>query len=342
MSNNAQPTTPDEQYIAFNKLAQGNINTQLILISVKLKLPKLLADGPKTLSGLTKETGSHGHTLARFLRGMCTLNLVNEVEPNVYEKGPFLDLVYSVQGPGFGETAYQSWEKSIHTVTTGKPAWDEVFGLSFYKYLDENPQISHSFDQWNANSAFFMELLTDQYPFERFKTLVDIGGGQGGFLINLLKKSPTMQGTLFDREETINNTLKSLKDANLETTLKSRLSTQPGSFFESVPQGADGYTICRVLLNWNDEQVVDILKTCRQSMTKDSKLVIVDFYIPQPDDPSYAFMVANDLNLLVNFGGGLRTKSQWCDLASAAGLAVEDFLTASSSPLFLMETCIEA
>ena len=153
----------DEKYFQFNKLAQGNINTQLILLSVKLGLPALLSDGPKTLSQLSEANQAHRPTLARFLRGMCTLGLVEEVSEQLFGKGILLDLVYSVNGPGFGETAYQAWEKSLHSVKTGEPAWDQVFGQSFYQYLDNNPSQSHLFDNWNANSTFFMDLLIGQY-----------------------------------------------------------------------------------------------------------------------------------------------------------------------------------
>jgi hypothetical protein len=73
-------------------------------------------------------------------------------------------------------------------------------------------------------------------------------------------------------------------------------------------------------------------------MSNSSKLIIVDFYIPTADDPAFDHMVTHDLNLLVNFGGGLRTTDQWCSLIEAAGLSISNTLTAQSSPLFLMET----
>ncbi|NQZ12276.1 MAG: hypothetical protein HRT35_34420, partial [Algicola sp.] len=262
---NSDTEGPSPQNMAlFGDFAKGYINTQLLLLSARLQLPEILSHGAKSLHELTLQTQCDGPVLKRFLRGMVSLELVKEIEHDLYDKGPLLCMVNNLLGPGFDETSYQSWSKAMHTLKTGKPGWNEAFGQSFYDYLDQHPQKSQEFDQWNANSLFYLDTILNQYDFGQFKTLVDLGGGSGSFLIKLLEENPHLHGTIFDREEVIKNTNEVIKGAGPVA----RIQTQPGSFFDKVPNGADAYTICRVLLNWDDNQVIDILKNCKAAMNQ--------------------------------------------------------------------------
>ncbi|NQZ10409.1 MAG: hypothetical protein HRT35_24920, partial [Algicola sp.] len=96
----------------------------------------------------------------------------------------------------------------------------------------------------------------------------------------------------------------------------------------------------RVLLTWDDTQVIDILKNFKPGINQTSKLLILDFCIPGADHPAYPSMVANDLNLLVNFGGASRTTEQWYHVVESAGLKIQKFDTAPNSVLFLLEAVI--
>ncbi|MCJ8270294.1 MAG: hypothetical protein MJK04_12935 [Psychrosphaera sp.] len=326
-------TTPTDQDIAdVGNLVNGYINTQLLYISKKLRLIELLADGSKSLDELTELTQCPKTTLVRFLRGMCALRLLSEADGQ-YNQGPLLNMASACLAPGFDHTSYQSWDKVMHTVQTGEPAWDQVFGQSFYDYLDDNPEQSAAYDQWNDSSALWLDPLISQYDFTQFNRLVDLGGGKGRFISKVLNANPALQGGVLDRPEVIENTKVALKDSPLQ----SRITTYPGSFFDSVPNDADGYSLCRVLLNWSDEHTINILKTCAKSMDASSKLLIFDFFIPQPDEPGYKNIVINDLIMLVNYGGRARTLAQWQQVIEAAGLKQQQFLTAPGSALFLME-----
>lgn len=338
-----QTTTPSDQLIGdFNQLALGYINTQLLLICAKLKLPELLETGPKSLQTLAEKTDCDSNALKRFLRGLCAIKVLERVDENSYEKTPLLAGVNGMLTPGFGETSYQAWENAMVTVKTGKPAWQQTFGQSFYDYLDSHPQHSHDFDRWNANSTGCMDPLISRYNFGQFKTLIDLGGGQGNFMLKVLAQFETVQGTIFDREEVITKTAQTIRcTSKISAELANRIQLQAGSFFDSIPPGADAYSLCRVLLNWNDEQVLDILKRCVEAMNKTSRLLILDFFIAEPGHPSHAFSVANDLNLMVAFGGGSRSSEQWHDLVARAGLTVQSLVSTPPSPAFLLEAVVD-
>ena len=54
-----------------------------------------------------------------------------------------------------------------------------------------------------------------------------------------------------------------------------------GDFFASVPAGADGYLLSRILRDWDDDDAVRILATCRAAMQPSSRLLVVEAVIPE-------------------------------------------------------------
>lgn len=322
---------------AYNRLIHGYIHSQLLWLCTQLDLPSVLSQGTKNLTQLSQITQCPASILKRFLRGMCGLGLVSEVESEVYAKGPLMGFVSAVEIPSFDQRSYAAWGKVLDTVKSGEPAWDKVFGQSFYQYLDDNPAASQAFDWWNADSNGFLDSLIEQYDFSRFDSIVDLGGGQAALLLKLLQSYPALKGIVFDRQEVIDNTDSVLADSPPPADLTARLSTQAGSFFQQLPPNADAYILSRVLLNWHQDKVIEILRNTKQAMKTGSSLLIFDFYLPAPEHPAYMTMVTNDLNQLINFGGGLRTIAQWQALVESVGLKVTQFTTCESFPLFLLE-----
>jgi hypothetical protein len=96
-----------------------------------------------------------------------------------------------------------------------------------------------------------------------------------------------------------------------------------GDFFAGVPGGADRYLLANVLHDWDDERAVAILARCRQAMPADGRVLIIERLIP--DDPGQAVpTLLSDLNMLVVTGGRERTKAEYGDLLTAAGLKLNE------------------
>jgi ubiquinone/menaquinone biosynthesis C-methylase UbiE len=184
--------------------------------------------------------------------------------------------------------------------------------------------------------VLYLDPLLALYDFAQFNKMADLGGGWGGFLIKVLQNNPQLEGILFDRPEVLANTAKAIESCDVSQ----RITTVGGSFFEQIPSGADCYSLCRVLLNWNDQQAVEILSNCKKVMQPGAKLLILDFCIPDPEHPSYPVLVNNDLNLLMTLGGASRTTEQWQGLVEAAGLKVQNLHMAPSALLFLLEATL--
>jgi hypothetical protein len=77
-----------------------------------------------------------------------------------------------------------------------------------------------------------------------------------------------------------------------------------------------------VLFNWNREDRLRLLRSCRRAMLATSRLLVVEMMMPEPGDPVRKRLAAFDLNLWLTWGGGVPTRDEWERLFSDAGLAL--------------------
>ena len=113
------------------------------------------------------------------------------------------------------------------------------------------------------------------YDFSQFKTITDVGGGQGMFLSTILKENPNQHGILFDLPNVIENAKKTYWKSSTNSkgvsnfSLLSRCKLIEGNFFKSIPSGSDCYMIKNVILNWDDESASYYLEKLFASYEKD-------------------------------------------------------------------------
>ena len=98
----------------------------------------------------------------------------------------------------------KAWNGLIHTVKTGEPGFDYIFGKSSFEWFEKNPEERSVLDQGQAAKAIgFSNAVIEAYDFSNFTTICDIGGGQGSFLLQLLAKYPEIVGCVADLPEAV-------------------------------------------------------------------------------------------------------------------------------------------
>ena len=111
-----------------------------------------------------------------------------------------------------------------------------------------------------------------------FKTIVDIGGGNGDVLKAILTAKDDAEGILFDLPSVVDRA----KSAFANTSVVGRVSFESGNFFsDQIPDGGDAYVLHRVLVDWGDEQSVHLLKRCRSAMSEDGRVLTVEKIISE-------------------------------------------------------------
>ena len=164
------------------------------------------------------------------------------------------------------------------------------------------------------------------YDFSSIARLIDVGGGYGELLCAILKACPSLRGAIFDLPRCAEGAKRQLSDAGLSD----RGEFISGSFFESVPSGADAVIMKSIIHDWDDERSVKILQNCRSALAAGGKLLLVERIMPEMPEANaeHCSITLSDLNMLRGPGGSERTESEYRDLLSKSGFKMTRVLPA--------------
>ena len=209
-----------------------------------------------------------------------------------------------------------AWGSLLTAVRTGTSAYHEVFGRPFWEDLQAHPDIAASFDALMGPAGHGTPdpdvLVTGAW--ESVHTVVNVGGGTGSLLAEILRARPTVHGTLVDLPTTVARSGEVFQAAGVA----GRVTTVGQSFFDPLPSGADLYVLKNVLADWPDREARAILRRCAEASGPGGRVVVIGgVSTDENDHPS------PELLMLVLVGGKARSLAEFRQLARAAGLDVE-------------------
>jgi hypothetical protein len=320
------------------QMATGYWVSQAIYVAAKLGIADLLKDGPQSCVALATATGADAVSLFRLMRALASVGVFSHVYGDRFALSRLAEnLQTEVHGSlramviTIGEIHYQACGNLLHSIRTGSPAFNNVFGASLFDYLQQNVDAADAFNQGMANvSSVLAYAVLMAYDFAGISSIVDIGGGQGKLLEKILKFSPNTRGTVFDTAPTIERAKQQLGN----DAWSRRCSYVTGDFFTSVPQ-ADAYILCGVVHDWDDSRAITILRNCRRAMAEKGRVLLVDMVVPDTDAVSFSKLL--DLNMLAMTGGRERTKAEFRALLDAA-----DYKLTRIIPTMAPQSVIEA
>lgn len=262
------------------KLLYGYKATQCLYVAAKLNLADYLQSGRKNISELSVLTNTKPEPLCRVLRCLASLGVFNEEAEGVFSlnqpaEGLLSDSENTMKDFVVlcGEELYRSAGDLLYSVKTGLPAFDHIYGMTHWQYLDANPDKAKIFhNALGKGTEPMLREIIGNYDFSSYTNIIDVGGGSGHFLCEILSQYSKSHGTVFD----LGNAKKPALDHISEKKLSDRCSMVTGDFFESVPFGGDLYLLKVVLHDWDDRSASLILQSCRKAMSKNSKLLIID------------------------------------------------------------------
>src|SRR6266540_14491 len=221
------------------------------------------------LGDLAECAGADPDALARMLRHLVQHGVFTEPRPGQFAVNQTAALLLDLEG--FGGRMDLAFTGLAHTVRTGEPAWEQVFGQPFWAYLDANPAISASFDAIMAvddgNAA-----VAGGYDWTTVRHVADIGGGTGTLIAEVLRRNPRLRGTLVDLPETAARARQYLAGLGLDD----RCEVVGQSFFDPLPAGADAYLLSRVIHDWDDAAASAILRRCAQAAGSTGRVLVIE------------------------------------------------------------------
>jgi hypothetical protein len=335
-----QNTLPDVSAAAtLRQLIMGFRITQLIYVAAKLGLADRMEHELQTPQQLAHAVGAEPRALYRLLRALASLGLFVETDEGAFALTPLAQLLQTNVAGSLRSLAllygeewlWQAYGGMLYSVQTGRPAFEQALGQPLYDYLHDHPDAAVLFNEaMSAYSAQEAAAILAAYDFCGVSTVVDVGGGHGALLAALLHEHPHLSGIVFDLAPVVADAQRQLADAGLAA----RATCVAGNFFDALPSGGDVYLLKSVLHNWDDAAALRILRTCREAMAQQARLLVVERVIPLGNTTAEAKLF--DINMLVVAGGQERTEREYGALFQAAGFNLTRTI-ATGSPLSLVE-----
>lgn len=335
----AAPAPPTSS-MALIRLMSGLWISQLIYVIAKLGIPDLLREGPRSAEELAAKTGTHAPSLYRVLRALTTVGVLFEDERGNFYLTPLsLHLRSEVHGSlrsmaiMFGEPwHWDVWGSLLHSVRTGQPAFEHVHGMGTYEYVTEHADVAAVYDSaMTSITRQTASAIAEGYDFDGVKTIVDIGGGHGTLLIDLLTAHPHLSGTVYDLPHVVEGAKTAIEAAGLAD----RLYAVGGDCFAHVPPGADAYITKSFIHSFDDEQASSILKTIRQAMPPHGRVLVCEMVLPDDNEPHFGKLL--DIEMLTQSADGRdRTQDQFRELFASAGLTLRK-VHDTDSPVSVIE-----
>ncbi len=330
----------------FNLMA-GFVNSQVLLACVRLGWFEALLAQPRSFGQLQQMGGLPTDSLQRLLSSAIALGLIEErgsryglgplgvpvaahnglramIEHNALLNADLVDPLQLLLSPEkSGMHAY--WPYPTGTAdeplspaarpVAGTAAGPVVDLQAFSQSQPDESQVARYSELMSRSQSFLIQELLTAYDFSQHRVVLDVGGGQGGWVSALARHLPDLQLHLFD----LPGVAELARQRIAEAGLSHRIHCTGGSFrSDELPRGADLITLLRVAHDHADEAVLQLLRSIHSALPAGGHLLLAEPMAepegrPCPSDAYFHFY------LLAMGRGRLRTASELEDLLIQAG-----------------------
>jgi len=242
--------------------------SQAVHVALELGVPASLELGPKSTQEIASATGSDPWTLEAILHALAAFEVLDIDQDERFSLtrlgALLLDPAKGLSGEAgpFFETIYKAQSGLLQMAKTGETAFKAEFGTDFYGYLARHTEAGSFFNQQMIrNGPARYGSISSIYDFSKVSNVVDVGGGQGALVLELLKQQPHLNAMLFDAPDVLEGVTATLEQAGLAN----RCQIVSGNFLESVPTGGDVYFLAAVVITLPTARLGNSLKTVAPS-----------------------------------------------------------------------------
>jgi hypothetical protein len=323
------------------RLAQGYQLSQAVYVAAKLGVADMLVDGPVDGETAAQTLNVRADELRRVLRALVAAGVFIEREDGCFALND-AGAALCADAPGrvrdvvinFGEEMYHAFGGLLHTVRTGETAFDTIYGKPLFAYYTEHAEAEASGSaRMLSRTLPVAREVADSDVMDGAGTVVDVGGGPGTMLAEVLSRQPALRAVLLDRPAV----LELARGYLAERGVLDRCELVEGDFFRAVPRGGDVYLVKSVLHDWPDDRCLQILGHCRGAMDSRARLLMIEYVLPArvTHTPEALPALLLDLIMLTYAGGRERTQAEYEQLLDRAGLRLVSTTALESGPSVL-------
>ena len=262
-------------------LVAGFVYSQVLLACVRLRLFDRLHDAPQSAEHLAQELGMDVPATERLLHAACALQLLQRFSGGRYGLGV-------LGAPMVGNAALNAMVEH-HAVLyadlsdpvallRGHTGPRHLAGYWPYGETDtpqqlEAERVAPYSTLMSASQPLVASEILDTYDFSAHHKLLDIGGGEGRFLMAAAQAAPDLVLEMFDLPAVAQRAQAALDAAGLA----GRARTHGGDFFnDPLPYGADLITLVRVVHDHNDGPVTRLLRAAHTALVPGGTLLLAE------------------------------------------------------------------
>ncbi|MFJ6569434.1 methyltransferase [Streptomyces sp. NPDC091292] len=296
-----------------------------------LRLADHIAAGHTRLPDLAEAAGADPRALVRLLRFLICRDIFAEPEPGTFALTELAtelladhpaNLRQWLDADEVAGRLDTTFPHLVDAVRSGTSVYEKVHGAPFWKDLAASPARTESFDRLMSQVSQSTRGIGTAYDWSDVRHVMDVGGGTGALLQEILTAHPHLRGTVADQAASVAEARRCLAHQGL----RERADAVVCDMFDRLPPGADTCLLSRVLADWDDESAVRILRTCAAAVPEGGRVLIAERVFR--DGPAAADdlseirrLTSHDLRMLVLLGGRKRAESDYAGLAERAGLA---------------------
>ena len=270
-------------------LCSGFVYSQVLLACVRLRLFDVLRAGPLSAGEVAHRLDLTEDAAGRLLTAAVGLRLVERRSHGRYGLGGLGAAMLT--SPGLATMVehhallYRDLEDPVRVLRkeseAGQPGAEgsvkATHLASYWPYAEgdtgaSREAVSDYTGLMAATQPAIAQEILDAYDLKTRRCLMDVGGGNGAFLLHAARRAPHLQLVLFDVPAVAQLAAAKFKEAGIEDRAKSA----GGDFLKELPHGADVITLIRVLLDHGDDTALAILKSVRAALPQGGALVVAE------------------------------------------------------------------
>jgi SAM-dependent methyltransferase len=312
--------TPAAQLL---QISSGVILQQALYAAAKLGVADILNNRAQTSPELAVGLKVNESALLRMLRFLASQGVFEETVSGVFTNNELSHFLRSGV-PGSlrsfvilrgSESFFAPFGEILYSIETGLPSKEKLYGRDTFDQLNRDPEMARIFDDAMTNISEYMgAAIAGAYDFGAWGSLMDVGGGNGMLLAQILRAHAGLRGVLADLPHVLE---RAQERGFLAGELQPRSKLQSCDFFQEVPNGCSAYLMKNVIHDWDDKRAHKILINCRRAVPDHGVLLLAQWAVPDENRPSAGRFM--DIAMMVLTGGKERSVAEHRELLASAG-----------------------
>lgn len=261
-------------------LTAGFVYSQVLFACAQLKLFDLLAESALTAEALAAKVELTPAATRRLLNAAASLGLVEPRRGDLWGLGE-LGAAFAGNRAALALVEHQPllYADLADPVALLRGARRGALA-DYWPYSDDaDPrrlaagQVAPYSALMAASQPMVAQEALDAYNVSRHQKLMDVGGGEGVFLVAAAARAPALQVTLFDLPAVAERARARFAEAGLSA----RAAAVGGDFLrDPLPEGADLVTLIRIVHDHDDETALMLLRNIRRALQLGATLLVVE------------------------------------------------------------------